>query len=51
VRLDVQTGGGRVDSALPIDDGPRAPAEAITLRARTGFGNVHLVRAGAVPAA
>ena len=47
VRLDVQTGAGRVDSELPIDDQPRSPKDALTLRARTGVGNVRLVRGGA----
>jgi len=50
VRLDVHAGGGRVDSDLPIEDGPRSPQRTISLRARTGSGNVHLVR-GAAPAA
>ena len=43
--------GVAIASRLPIEDAPRAPKEAISLRARTGFGNVHLVRAGAQPAA
>jgi len=51
VRLDLHAGAGRVDSELPIEDGPRSAAPAISLRARTGAGNVHLVRAGAAPAA
>jgi hypothetical protein len=51
VRLDVQTGGGRVDSELPIEDAPRDRKQPISLRARTGFGNVHLVRAGVRSAA
>jgi len=50
VRLDVQTGGGRLESELPIDDAPRSAKQAINLRARTGFGNVHLVRAGSTAA-
>lgn len=44
-RLDVNTGAGRVNSEFPIDDGPRSPKGAITLRARTGSGDVRLFRA------
>jgi hypothetical protein len=45
VRLDVNTGSGRVDSEFPIEDGPRSPANTINLRARTGSGDVRLFRA------
>ncbi|HVU90759.1 MAG TPA: DUF4097 family beta strand repeat-containing protein [Jatrophihabitans sp.] len=44
-KLDVQTGSGRVDSELPIEDRPQPKAETIRLRARTGHGNVRLFRA------
>lgn len=44
-RLDVTTGLGRVQSELPIEDEPRPAQESITLRARTGSGDVRLFRA------
>jgi Putative adhesin len=44
-RLDVTTGSGRVVSELPIDDAPATSDRAITVRARTGSGNVRLFRA------
>ena len=44
-RLDVTTGSGRVRSELPIEDEPRSAAGAITVRARTGNGDVRLFRA------
>jgi hypothetical protein len=44
-RLDVHTGTGRVNSELPIEDQPRSAKDAITLRARTGSGDVRLFRA------
>jgi Putative adhesin len=45
-RLDVMTGSGRVNSELPIDDAPTATRlDPITVRARTGSGNVRLFRA------
>lgn len=44
-RLDVTTGSGRVNSELPIEDAPAATGTPITLRARTGSGNVRLFRA------
>jgi hypothetical protein len=45
-RLDLSTGSGRVESDLPVDDAPRSTsARAITLRARTGSGQVRLFRA------
>ncbi|MGH8862984.1 MAG: DUF4097 family beta strand repeat-containing protein [Jatrophihabitantaceae bacterium] len=44
-RLDVRTGSGRVRTDLPIDDSPANGTE-ITVRARTGSGDVRLFRAG-----
>jgi hypothetical protein len=44
-RLDLQTGSGRVRSDLPIEDRPATTAGAISVRARTGSGDVHLFRA------
>jgi hypothetical protein len=44
-RIDVQTGAGRVETDLPVEDAPRPNADTITLRARTGSGNVRLFRA------
>jgi hypothetical protein len=44
-RVDVNTGSGRVQTDLPIEDRPRAAKESITLRARTGSGDVRLFRA------
>jgi hypothetical protein len=43
-RLDVTTGSGRVKSDLPVDDAPRGKGKPITVRARTGSGDVRLVR-------
>ncbi len=43
-RLDIVTGGGQVESELPIGDA-RPDGPAITIQARTGNGNVHLFRA------
>jgi hypothetical protein len=43
-RLDVNSGSGRVESDLPIDDAPTSKA-AITVRARTGSGDIRLFRA------
>ena len=46
-RLDVTSGSGRVRSDLPIEDEPSsASKKAITIRARTGSGDIHLFRAG-----
>lgn len=45
VRLDVTTGSGQVDSELPIEDEPATQNNPITVRARTGSGNVRLFRA------
>jgi Putative adhesin len=44
-RLDVTTGSGRVESDLPIEDAPTTQHNPITVRARTGSGNVRLFRA------
>jgi hypothetical protein len=44
-RLEVHTGSGRVRSDLPIEDEPKAAKGAITVRARTGSGDVRLFRA------
>jgi hypothetical protein len=44
-RLDVTSGSGRVRSELPIDDAPAAGGRPITVRARTGSGDVRLFRA------
>jgi hypothetical protein len=44
-RLDVTTGSGRVESDLPIEDAPATQNDPITVRARTGSGNVRLFRA------
>ena len=47
VRLDITTGSGSLHSDLPVEQGPRKGARAVTLRARTGSGDVRLVRAPA----
>jgi hypothetical protein len=45
-RLEVTTGTGRLDSELPVSDAaPDTSAAAITIRARTGSGNIRLYRA------
>jgi hypothetical protein len=44
-RLDLQTGSGRVTSELPIEEKPASSHGAITVRARTGSGDVRLFRA------
>ena len=44
-RLDVHTGSGRVHSDLPIEDTPREATSKITVKARTGSGDVRLFRA------
>lgn len=44
-KLDLQTGSGRVHSDLPIEERPATTMGAITVRARTGSGDVHLFRA------
>lgn len=45
VRLDVHTGSGRVRSDLPIEDAPGKAESSITVRARTGSGDVRFFRA------
>ncbi len=45
-RLDVTSGSGRVRSELPIEDVPSKGGTAITVRARTGSGDIRLFRAG-----
>jgi hypothetical protein len=44
-RLDVTTGSGRVSSELPVEDAPTTKHNPITVRARTGSGDVRLFRA------
>jgi hypothetical protein len=44
-RLDVTTGSGQVVSELAIDDAPRGKGRPISVRARTGSGDVRVVRA------
>jgi DUF4097 and DUF4098 domain-containing protein YvlB len=44
-KLDVHTGSGRVHSDLPIEDAPREAKSKITVKARTGSGDVRLFRA------
>jgi hypothetical protein len=44
-RLDVHTGSGKVRSDLPIEEAPREATSKITVRARTGSGDVRLFRA------
>lgn len=44
-RLDVHSGSGQVRSELPIEDQPKRADGAITLRARTGSGDVRIFRA------
>jgi hypothetical protein len=44
-RLELTTGSGAVNSELPIDDAPQQKGPSITVRARTGSGDVRLVRA------
>jgi hypothetical protein len=44
-RLDVHSGSGQVTSELPIDDKPTSAEDAITVRAKTGSGDVRLFRA------
>jgi DUF4097 and DUF4098 domain-containing protein YvlB len=45
-RLEVTTGSGRVDSDLPIEQRPSGTTRRISIRARTGSGDVRLFRAG-----
>lgn len=44
-RLDLTTGSGEVDSDLPISSAPLRKGRAITVRARTGSGDIRLFRA------
>lgn len=44
-RLDVTSGSGRVSSELPIEDAPLSSGTTITVRARTGSGDIRLFRA------
>jgi hypothetical protein len=45
-RLDVVTGGGRLNSELPVEDTPRASTgRSIKIRARTGSGDFRIFRA------
>jgi hypothetical protein len=44
-RLDVHSGSGRVNSDLPVEDHPASAQDAITIRAKTGSGDVRLFRA------
>ena len=46
-RLDVTTGSGNVRTDLPIADAAEVVRGAITVRARTGSGDVRLFRAAA----
>ncbi len=45
--LDVMTGSGQLHSDLPVEQAPAAGAGSITVRARTGSGDVRLSRAAA----
>lgn len=47
--LDVRTGSGRLRSELPVDDEPVTGRATITVRARTGSGDVRLFRAAQAP--
>jgi hypothetical protein len=44
-RLEVHTGSGKVRSDLPIEENPRDSGTKITVKARTGSGDVRLFRA------
>lgn len=44
-RLDLTTGSGRVDSELSVDEAPAKQAKQISIRARTGSGDIRLFRA------
>jgi hypothetical protein len=44
-RLDLNTGSGHVDPGLPVSQTPAAGGRAITIRARTGSGDVQLFAA------
>jgi hypothetical protein len=44
-KVDVHTGSGQVRSELPVEESPKSSSGAITVRARTGSGDVRLFRA------
>ena len=44
-RVELMTGSGRVDSELPVDDAPSGDRRKISVRARTGSGDIRLFRA------
>jgi hypothetical protein len=44
-RIDLHSGAGRVRSDFPVEGAAQSPEHAITLRARTGSGDVRLFRA------
>ena len=44
-RLDLTSGSGQIDPQLPVSQTPARGARAITIRARTGSGDVRLFRA------
>jgi ferric-dicitrate binding protein FerR (iron transport regulator) len=44
-RLDVTTGSGQLLSDLPVEDSAPASSRPITIRARTGSGDVRITRA------
>jgi hypothetical protein len=46
-KIDVFSGAGLVESEIPVQQAPDADATRITVRARTGWGDIHLARAPA----
>ena len=44
-QLDVTTGSGQVQSDLPVDDAPKQGSHRISIRARTGSGDIRVFRA------
>lgn len=50
-RVDAATGLGQVRSGLPVDDEPIPGSRKVTIRARTGKGDISLLRAAAGPEA
>lgn len=46
-RVDVTSGSGRVHSDVAVEKSPTASGQPISVRARTGSGDVHLTRAAA----
>lgn len=50
-RLNITTGSGQVTSELPIDAVSTTKAAPITIRVRTGSGDIRLLRAGQAPVA